>query len=115
MIYYIADMHFGHKNVLRFDKRPFADTDLMDEVLIHNWNEHVTDDDTVYVLGDAFWKNEENSVKIIQRLNGHKHLIRGNHDRVHSRLRFHWESIEQYAEINDGNTLVIMSHYPIMF
>lgn len=99
MIYYIADMHFGHKNVLRFDKRPFADTDLMDEVLIHNWNEHVTDDDTVYVLGDAFWKNEENSVKIIQRLNGHKHLIRGNHDRVHSRLRFHWESIEQYAEI----------------
>ena len=115
MIYYIADMHFGHKNVLRFDKRPFADTDLMDEVLIHNWNERVTDEDTVYVLGDAFWKNEESSVKIIQRLNGHKHLIRGNHDRVHGRLRFHWESIEQYAEINDGNTLVIMSHYPIMF
>ena len=87
----------------------------MDEVLIHNWNERVTDEDTVYVLGDAFWKNEESSVKIIQRLNGHKHLIRGNHDRVHGRLRFHWESIEQYAEINDGNTLVIMSHYPIMF
>ena len=21
MIYYIADMHFGHKNVLRFDNR----------------------------------------------------------------------------------------------
>lgn len=115
MIYYIADMHFGHKNVLRFDNRPFADTELMDEVLIHNWNERVTDEDTVYVLGDAFWKNEESSVKIIQRLNGHKHLIRGNHDRVHGRLRFHWESIEQYAEINDGNTLVIMSHYPIMF
>ena len=115
MIYYIADMHFGHKNVIRFDNRPFADTDLMDEVLIHNWNERVTADDTVYVLGDAFWKNEENSVKIIQRLNGHKHLIRGNHDRVHGRLRFHWESIEQYAEINDGNTLVIMSHYPIPF
>ena len=41
MIYYIADMHFGHKNVLRFDNRPFADTELMDEVLIHNWNERV--------------------------------------------------------------------------
>ena len=45
MIYYIADMHFGHKNVLRFDNRPFADTELMDEVLIHNWNERVTDED----------------------------------------------------------------------
>ena len=52
MIYYIADMHFGHKNVLRFDNRPFADTDLMDEVLIHNWNERVTGEDIVYVLGD---------------------------------------------------------------
>lgn len=115
MIYYIADMHFSHRNVLHFDNRPFVDADQMDEVLIHNWNERVTDEDTVYVLGDAFWKNEENSIRIIQRLNGHKHLIRGNHDRVHGRLRFYWESIEQYAEINDGNTLVIMSHYPIMF
>lgn len=115
MIYYIADTHFGHKNVIRFDNRPFVDTGLMDEVLIRNWNERITEDDTVYVLGDAFWKTEENSIKIIQRLNGHKHLIRGNHDRVHGRLRFHWETIEQHAEINDGNTLVIMSHYPIPF
>ena len=42
MIYYIADMHFGHKNVIRFDDRPFADTEQMDEVLIQNWNERVT-------------------------------------------------------------------------
>ena len=54
MIYYIADMHFGHENVIRFDDRPFADTEQMDEVLIQNWNERVTADDTVYVLGDAF-------------------------------------------------------------
>jgi len=115
MIYYISDMHFGHTNVLRFDNRPFPDTEVMDEVLINNWNERVTAEDTVYVLGDAFWKNEENSIRIIQRLNGHKHLIRGNHDRVHGRLRLQWESIEQYAEINDGGRLVILSHYPIMF
>ena len=115
MIYYISDLHFGHKNVLRFDNRPFADADLMDKVLINNWNERVTEDDTVYVLGDAFWKNEEGSVSIMHRLNGHKHLIQGNHDRVHGRLRFHWESITEYAEINDNGRYVILSHYPIMF
>ena len=92
MVYYIADTHFGHKNVIRFDNRPFADTTLMDEVLVHNWNERVTEDDTVYILGDAFWKNEENSVKLI-----------------------HFESIEHYAEINDNEKLVVMSHYPIPF
>ena len=87
MIYYIADMHFGHTNVIRFDDRPFADTEQMDEVLIQNWNERITADDTVYVLGDAFWKNEENSIRIMERLQGHKHLIQGNHDRVKGKLR----------------------------
>jgi len=115
MIYYISDMHFGHENVLRFDGRPFPDTDVMDKVLITNWNERVTAEDTVYVLGDAFWKNEEDSIRIMQRLNGHKRLICGNHDRIHGRLRLYWVSIEQYAEINDCNRLVILSHYPIMF
>ena len=115
MIYYIADMHFGHQNVLRFDNRPFADTDQMEETLIRNWNGRITPEDTVYVLGDAFWKNETSNVRIIRQLNGHKHLIQGNHDRVRGQLQFHWESIEQYAEINDGNTLVILNHYPIPF
>ena len=43
MIYYIADMHFGHTNVLRFDNRPFPDTAQMDDTLIQNWNGRVTD------------------------------------------------------------------------
>ena len=83
--------------------------------LIQNWNERVTSEDTVYVLGDAFWKNEENSIQVMQQLNGHKHLIQGNHDRVKGKLRPYWESIEQYAEVNDENRLVILSHYPILF
>ena len=115
MVYYIADLHFGHKNVLRFDNRPFPDTENMDEYMIQCWNGRVTEDDTVYVLGDAFWKNEEGSVNIMHRLNGHKHLIKGNHDRVHGKLRFHWESIQDYAEINDNDRLVILSHFPIPF
>ena len=115
MIFYIADTHFGHTNVLRFDNRPFQETAQMDDALIQNWNERVTADDTVYVLGDAFWKNEENSVNILQQLKGHKHLIQGNHDRVKGKLRFYWESITQYAEVNDENRLVILSHYPMLF
>lgn len=115
MIYYISDMHFGHKNVLKFDGRPFETVEEMDEKIVENWNSRVTPDDTVYILGDGFWKNEENSVKLIQKLNGHKHLIRGNHDRVHGRLKDYYESIEFYAEVNDNNRLVILSHYPMPF
>ena len=115
MNYYISDLHIHHKNVIRFDNRPFADTDLMNAVLVNNWNERVTEDDHVYVLGDAFWKNEEESLKILKELKGHLHLVRGNHDAVKGRLRFQWESIEDYTEVNDDGRFVILSHYPIPF
>ena len=88
MIYYIADLHFGHKNVLRFDGRPFSNPEEMEKVLIENWNSRVTEEDTVYVIGDAFWKNEENSIRIMRLLHGEKCLICGNHDRVLSRLLY---------------------------
>ena len=117
MIYYISDMHFGHENIIRFDNRPFANTELMNEVLINNWNDRVSEaeEDTVYVIGDGFFRQEELSLCIIKRLNGHKHLIKGNHDRVRGRLRFYWESINDYDEVKDGNYRVILSHYPMMF
>lgn len=115
MNYYISDMHFGHGNVLHFDSRPFQDVETMTDILIHNWNKCVTPEDTVYVLGDGFWKNEENSLAIMKQLNGHKHLIRGNHDRIRGQLRECWESIQDYLEIVDNGTFVVMSHYPMPF
>jgi len=108
-------MHFCHENVIGFDDRPFVSVEKMNETLVENWNSRVSEEDTVYILGDGFWKNEENSVKLIQRLNGHKHLIRGNHDRVNGRLKDYYESIESYGEVNDEGRLVILSHYPMLF
>ncbi len=29
-IFFTADTHFGHENVIQFDKRPFASADEMD-------------------------------------------------------------------------------------
>ena len=115
MIYYIADLHFGHKNVLRFDGRPFSNSEEMEKVLIENWNSRVTEEDTVYVIGDAFWKNEENSIRIMRLLHGEKCLICGNHDRVLSRLLYEWSTIAYYHELKDGERQVVLSHYPIPF
>ena len=44
-IYFIADMHLGHKNVLSFDNRPFKDIEEHDDFLIKNWNNAVGIDD----------------------------------------------------------------------
>ena len=47
--YYIADLHLGHENVIRFDNRPFADLEEMHRTIIDNWNRTVTAGDTVYI------------------------------------------------------------------
>ena len=52
MIYYISDLHFGHANVIEFDKRPFANVEEMDRIMIERWNERVSDMDDVYISGD---------------------------------------------------------------
>ena len=52
MNHYISDTHFGHKSVLTFDQRPSATLEEMETILITNWNNKVTNKDTVYILGD---------------------------------------------------------------
>ena len=87
----------------------------MREASSNNWNERLKDEETVYVLGDAFFKGEAASIEIMERLNGHKRLIRGNHDRVRGKLSLHWDAINDYDEIKDGEYQVVLSHYPMMF
>lgn len=52
MNYYISDTHFGHANIINFDKRPFKNTEEMERELISRWNSVVTSADTTYILGD---------------------------------------------------------------
>ena len=36
-VFFTADTHFGHSNVIKYDKRPFTDVAEMNEILIKNW------------------------------------------------------------------------------
>lgn len=79
--YYTSDHHFGHLNIIRFCDRPFADVPTMNARLVELWNETVTDDDTVWVLGDVALGALDDSLACVGRLAGHKILVPGNHDR----------------------------------
>ena len=118
MNYFISDLHFGHFNIIRYDNRPFNSVDEMDKVLIDNWNSVVSDNDTVYILGDISWHNEEKTVQIFQRLKGKKILIKGNHDKVArgSNIYKCFDGVYDYYELClDKKNKVVMSHYPIPF
>ena len=117
MNYYIADTHWGHKNVIRYDDRPFRTILENDNTLIENWNNVVSDDDDVYILGDYSWNNVLNGdISLLKSLKGRKHLILGNHDRIRSKEeRDCFVEVKDYKRIKDGETIVILSHYPIAF
>lgn len=115
--YFIGDLHFGHKNCLSFDNRPFTDIETHDKTIIENWNNAVGIDDDVYILGDISWYNVTKTIEIFKQLNGKFHLIKGNHDSklLKSReLRSLFVEICDYKELDIGNgKLLILSHYPI--
>lgn len=113
---YISDLHFGHENIINFDKRPFKDTKEMEEALITNWNSIVKKGDTTYILGDFCWGKENEWKRIIKLLNGNKVLILGNHDlkNMSVELKRMFQDIKDYKEITDNGKHVIMCHYPML-
>lgn len=104
MIFFTADTHFGHNNVIRFCDRPFSSAAEMDEVMIRNWNARVTGGDTVYILGDMFFRST-NAEEILQRLKGKKRLIVGNHDgswMTKFDYARYFLSVDKFLETSDG-------------
>lgn len=115
MNFYISDYHFGHSNIIRYDNRMFKNVNQMDEVMIEKWNNVVTNNDTVYILGDFSWYKEDKTIDILNCLSGRKVLIRGNHDKISTNIAAQYDGIYDYLEITDGTEKVVLSHYPILF
>ena len=78
-VYFTSDTHFGHSNIMRFCQRPFSDVTDMNNCLIENWNNKVGKDDIIFHLGDFAMGGSNLWNGILERLNGHKILILGNH------------------------------------
>ncbi|MCD8108572.1 MAG: metallophosphoesterase [Clostridiales bacterium] len=118
MVYFAADTHFGHANVIRFCGRPFETVDEMDRILVANWNSRVRNNDTVYVLGDMFYRCDISRAEdILRQLKGQKKLIVGNHD--HSWMSGldvsrYFDEVSLMLEGTDGQHVFTVCHYPLL-
>ena len=116
MEYFISDLHLGHENVISFDNRPFENIEENDATIIDNWNDVVNIDDDIYVLGDLGFIQPSKMIKILECLNGNKHLIIGNHDKRYLKnreLRGLFVETTHYKEIERDGVGIVLSHYPI--
>lgn len=112
--FFTADTHFGHDNIIKYCKRPFASSFEMDETLVSNWNAVVKPGDTVHHLGDfAFGRaaTGEYISKLAKRLHGSVHLIHGNHEKVARGMKWFFASMKDYDEIEINGQRIVLFHY----
>ena len=116
MYYFISDPHFGHENILKMCQRPFESVEEMNEAMIDAWNQRVTGNDTVFILGDLFYRCPDPE-PFLQRLKGKKRLIIGNHDSSWMDkvdLSRYFVSVDPFLEITDGMRAITLCHYPLL-
>lgn len=119
MIFFTADTHFQHRNIIRHCSRPFDSVEEHDETLISNWNSVVSKRDIVYHLGDFGLAPPKKLYELSLRLNGRIHLLVGNHDRctIHKDCRNRFESIRELYTLKcqdkGVNYQFVLCHYAL--
>ena len=111
----ISDTHFGHTNCWQLFKkedgsplRPFSSTEEMDEYMVDAWNKTVRPNDKVYHLGDVVINRRY--LKTLERLNGDKVLVKGNHDifKLEDYLKYFRDI--RACQVMDN---ILMTHIPV--
>lgn len=114
MDYVTSDQHFGHRNIIEYEQRPFKDVSQMSNILIRKWNGTVSKSDKVFVLGDFSFFPFSLTHNILSCLNGHKILICGNHDKGRSAnwwKRAGFDEVYRYPIVY--KRCYIFSHEPV--
>ena len=113
-VFLTSDTHFGHVNICKFTNydgspvRPWDAVEEMDEEMVKRWNDTVGPNDKVYHLGDVVINRK--SLQILNRLNGDKVLIKGNHDIFKmSDYTKYFRDVRAYHVIDR----ILFSHIPV--
>lgn len=118
--FFIADLHFGHANILRYEPaaRPFPDIAAHDAELIRRWNARVGPDDAVWVLGDFAWTPRA-AAAALRQLNGRIRLVLGDHDAQWlavgaggARDKLPLDAVEQVHGAVKWRSGVLLTHVP---
>lgn len=118
-VWFWSDIHFHHKNIIKYTKRPYPTTELMNECLIGNYNNVVKEHDIVVWGGDITFGNV---AQVNQQLNdtvGYNIHIIGNHDIHKKGILNNLVFDEQYPclVINIDDTDIpyqlLVTHYPL--
>lgn len=121
-VFFTADTHFGHANIIPFCNRPFQNIEEMDEALVGNWNAVVPRNAIVWHLGDFCFHVLSNQHGIdavrsmLSRLHGEKRLILGNHDLLQTKKyrEAGFMTVDQLRVIKVQSRQLVLCHYAML-
>ena len=118
MIYLTSDLHFGHDREFIWKVRGYDSVQAMNLAQVEKWNKVINDDDDVYVLGDLMLGDPSN-IEFIKQLNGHIHIVLGNHDtanreKMYRELSNVVEVAEVGLKLNYKKHHFVLTHYPML-
>ena len=133
-VYFIADSHIDHKNILHYQANRIGALNLKDENDIEGMNQYIYDmwdntvkrGDHVYLLGDVFLGNSKGAWKCLQRLKkkgANIHLIIGNHDKNMPNFKNQFCSVDYIKNVTfkksvfgflDEDFMICLCHYPLL-
>lgn len=114
--FFTADLHFGRESMIYRYDRPEKNILRMNDLLVRNWNSVVGRFDLVYIAGDLTDLPVEQTLPYLDRLNGIKHLIIGNHDRnavLSPDFLSKFATCDFYRRIRVDGYNVILTHKPL--
>jgi len=80
--FFTSDTHFDDKYAIQYFNRPFKSMDEMNVVMVEKWNSVVTENDTVYHLGDFTLDDIYHFTKWVSQLRGNIKILPGSHDHL---------------------------------
>jgi calcineurin-like phosphoesterase family protein len=78
--FFTSDTHFDDEYAIEYFHRPFKSVDEMNLTIVEKWNSVVTENDTVYHLGDFTLEDIRHFTKWVSQLAGTIKILPGSHD-----------------------------------
>lgn len=118
-VFFTSDLHFCHKNIIKYCKRPYSNTYEMNNDIIKVINSYANNNDYLFNLGDIGMSGSNVLLQLYSKIDANQFLISGNHDRksLLNKLDMIFtcmfkEKTVLNIDYNGIEYIVYLSHYP---
>jgi calcineurin-like phosphoesterase family protein len=111
-VWFTADFHLGHKNIIRYCNRPFDTVEEMNRTIFERLNSLVKTNDILYFLGDFCIGPKARAAELRRQIRCKKiFAVPGNHDKDTRKLTQEFSWLGDLAEVSINGQRIVLCHY----